>query len=378
MKVLQLASNLPVGGLETVVIDLAHGLHSSGTEVHVGCLCSLGRDPASLDGMPLWEGHATGLERSVNVRTLTALCRTIRRQGIDVIHSHNPKPLQYAVMASFLTGRPVVHTIHGVGAKGHYDSKRHVLLSRLLLSRCGRVVGVSDAVLQRIRGPFCVPEARSVLVLNGVATSDFAAPWNGGGEIAMREKQALRTELGLASEGFIIGSVGRLCAEKDYPTLVRAFARFRNNHPHSQLVIVGGGREEERIRRAAQDCALGDAFVLPGENREVRRWLWALDVFCLSSTTEGTPMTLLEAASAGLPAVATDVGGNAEVVQHGRTGLIVPAQHIDALSAAFAELAADDSKRLQYGAAAHAFIAEHYSRDAMVTQYRELYREVSL
>jgi len=192
----------------------------------------------------------------------------------------------------------------------------------------------------------------------------------------LSKRSELRSVRRIPADVFVVGTVGRLSAEKDYPLLVRAFARFRVRNPKSLLVIVGDGREEQAIRHAADECGVSEVCLLPGVQHDIPAWLQCMNVFCLSSEQEGTSVTLLEAGACGLPAVVTDVGGNGEVVQDEITGLVVPCGDADALSRAFERLAADASLREKMGRKARSRISEDYSVKRMVESYVEVYREV--
>jgi glycosyltransferase involved in cell wall biosynthesis len=364
MRVLQLVYSLPVGGLESMVLNLTAGLRQAGSACQVGCLNSLGR-PKSEAPEVVWCG-AAGRARFVSLPVLASLCTHIHREAIEVIHTHNPKALHYGVLASLCMLRPLVHTVHGVGATGHYDSALHVALTRFLLARTRFTVGVSAAVVSKIEKIYKVPPTRTKLIINGVNVKAICSP-----------RRSVRKELGLPGEALIIGSVGRLCPEKNYPLLIDAVSRLVARVPNVHLVLVGAGSSEAHIRERIAEQGLANRVTMPGVRSDVPRWLAAMDVFCLSSDTEGMPISLLEAGACGLPAVVTDVGGNAEVVNDGVTGLVVPAGGAHALQAALFRLLANPTERCAFGAAAAERIARHFSMTAMVQAYESLYRQVA-
>jgi len=182
----------------------------------------------------------------------------------------------------------------------------------------------------------------------------------------------------------VIGSVGRLSEDKDYPMLVRAFAlmqqRLSTLHgPHStvpvQLLLVGDGPDRQLIEHEAQKQGVSDVCELAGMQSDVEEWYRKMDVFCLSSVTEGCSMTLLEAGASGLPSVVTDVGGNRELVADGESGFVVPSGDESAFADALEALVEDEELRRKQGAVARARVVEQYSTRSMVATYLGLYRE---
>jgi glycosyltransferase involved in cell wall biosynthesis len=391
-RVLQLVRAFDVGGLERVVIDLLKGLAAKDVSCHVGCLSHAGAqiDLACKDG--LWVGNLGVRGR---LRTLLNLCLYVRRNRIDVIHSHNPTPHLFAAMAGLLTCTPVVHTKHG---RNYPDNPRWVRQSRLLSRFTRYVAAVSqdaaDVALDVERVP-----ARKVQVLqNGIdvdaygegkekaETGKLSRPMGdglpGGQQRSCNAEMGrgrLREEFGVSEDAFVIGSVGRFSPEKCYPMLVEAFGLFcagaeEGGRPH--LVLVGDGADRVNIEMATRRLGLMEHVTLTGMSNQVADWLRTMDIFTLSSRTEGTSITLLEAAATGLPLVVTDVGGNREIVDGGNAGVLVPPGDPKVLADAFLELARDESLRRELGAKARKRVWDRYSVGAMVDGYVQIYREV--
>ena len=368
LRVLHLLRSFQVGGLESVVVSLVNGLSLAGVECHLGCLVEAGewRDRAAAKSV--WVGR---LEQRWRLPVVLGLSRHLRRQNIGLIHSHNSQAHLYGVAASLLTGIPLVHTKHG---QNWPDDPWWVWKSRQAsrLSRC--IVAVSDDIARIVTDIERVPRGKVSVIRNGIDMERFSPEC--GTRNAECGVSEVRKKLGIPANVFVVGSVGRLAWEKNYELLVRAFGQFHRRAPGSLLVIVGEGPYRDRIQQAAVAAGVADACRLPGQSDDVAVWLQAMDVFCLSSLTEGTSITLLEAGAAGLPAIVTDVGGNAEVVVAGVTGLVVPSLDERALAQAMELLAADRGQRDHMGAAARARVIERYSVDGMVNAYANLYRSV--
>jgi len=372
-KVLHLVPSLNPGGLAKVVMDLVEGFDRRGSECWVGCLEELGQWSGDLKGCRgLWEGH---LKTRNGALVLLGLCRFLKRNGIELIHSHNPKPHVYGAAASLLTGIPLVHTKHG---RNYPGNARWVWMSRQL-SRCTRfVVAVSEDARRVVTEIEKVPVRKVRVIRNGIDAASFSLSDAERGALRRRQRQLC----GVADNAFVVGSVGRLSSEKNYPLLVEAFASFRHSMESaggpSVLVLVGEGEHRSAIEEAARRWDVSDALILPGMQKDVRAWLTGLDVFCLSSDTEGTALTLLEAAASGLPSVVTDVGGNAEVIRDRIDGIVVPAGNAEQLAAALREIRTNDQVSRRMGLSARDRIQTNYSLSQMVDGYAQLYDDIRI
>jgi glycosyltransferase involved in cell wall biosynthesis len=207
----------------------------------------------------------------------------------------------------------------------------------------------------------------------GIARQKIAVIPNGVKSPDGDTTQESRDRLGVPAGAFVVGSVGRLSREKNYPLLVRAFAALRMKCPNGFLMLVGDGEDRGRIEEVAQELGVMDSCRLPGAQTDVRPWLRAMDVFCLSSDTEGMSVALLEAGALGLPAVVTDVGSNAEIVQHGVTGYVVSVGDVCAMGQVFENLHRDAGRRHQMGQAARKRIESEYSSNVTLGKYEKLY-----
>jgi glycosyltransferase involved in cell wall biosynthesis len=216
-----------------------------------------------------------------------------------------------------------------------------------------------------------IPRKRISVIPNGIAVltnldcADSSTP----------AREELRRGLKLLVDGFVIGSVGRFAPEKNYPLLVGAFAAFHRRHPESCLVLVGDGPERGAIETAIKAAGIESACRLPGMQSDVAPWLQAMDLFCLTSLTEGVSVALLEAGAYGVPAVATAVGGNVEIIENGVTGLLVDPGSHPSVTDAFERLHEDVDLRAAMGKKAREKVALKYSQRATLDMYERLYGE---
>jgi glycosyltransferase involved in cell wall biosynthesis len=243
-----------------------------------------------------------------------------------------------------------------------------MIANRLLLGRRDRVVGVGQAVCDALVRNEGIPPGRVGLVYNGIDLGRFA------NDSSLRAP--VRRELGLAAEDLVILQVARLDYLKDHATAVRTVRRVAQQRPDARLVLVGEGPEGPKIRELVGRASLTDRVLSLGLRHDVPRLLAAADLVLLTSISEGIPLTLIEAMAAGLPVVATRVGGVGEVVEDGKTGLLAPAGDDAGLARHLLRLAGAPGEAREMGRLGRARAAAFFSEGVMHDRYSELYREM--
>ena len=239
-------------------------------------------------------------------------------------------------------------------------------LNRLLLRRLThRFVAVSDDVRERLAVYEGLPRAAIEVVPNGVPRPTALAP---------AARAALRASLGLPVDAFVVGTVGRFDPIKNLPLLVDALARAAPQLPRLRALLVGDGAELAAVRQRVAAAALDDRVCFTGFRADARELTQCMDLFVLSSHSEGLSIALLDAQAAGVPAAVTAVGGNPDVVVHGETGWVVAPGDAAALAAAIVAGGGDARLCAGLGAAAVRRHAERFDWEAMLRRYRELYR----
>lgn len=366
-RVAHIVLSLQPGGLERVVLQLVERMDRSRFDPIVVALEERGALAAELDrlGVPM---HVFPRKRGFDVQVLSDLVNLFEEQRIALVHTHNPSPHVYGSFAASIVRsrgllRPsVIHTKHG---RNHPDDGRRVMVNRVAAAFSDRVVAVSeDARTVAIEVERIEPH-RLVVIRNGVDTTKVC-PGDGA---------SARRTLGVADDAFHVGCVARLSFEKDHATLLEAFSILRARVPRAHLTLVGDGALRRELEESAERLGARDAVTFVGFTDDVASLLPSFDVFALASRTEGTSLTLLEAASAGLPIVATRVGGNAEIVVDGESGLLVPVGEPRAFAEALEALAMRADRR-QMGARGRADVVARYELGKMVAAYDTLYTEV--
>lgn len=359
--VLHVVHSLNVGGAEKLVFDLARRTDPGRFAVSVACLDAAGAlaVPLTAAGIPV-----EVLERrpGLDARLVQRLRRLIVRHGASVVHAHQYTPFFYGVAAARLAGAACVFTEHG---RHHPDVRKPKrVAANQVLSRLTRAtVAVSEFTRRALIDNDGFPPERVRVLYNGVETSRRAPV----------ERDAARAALGLPLDVPVLGLCARLSPEKNLGMLVEGFAQIRQRHPGARLVIAGDGpaRADVEARIAALDLA--GVVHLPGFVSDVPGLMPALDVFALTSFTEGTSVTLLEAMFAGRPAVVTEVGGNPEIVVEGVTGHLVASQDTHAFADRICGLFEAPARAQALGAAGRARVLERFTFDGMVKAYEALY-----
>jgi glycosyltransferase involved in cell wall biosynthesis len=356
MRIVHVVHCLDVGGQERLILSLSRALVSRGHEVHVVSLTPNGALRAEFGAIRV---HDVPRRPGVDLLIVPRLAALFRRLRADVVHTHNPSPFFPAVPAARLAGvRRVVHTKHGANIYG----PRALWASRVLVRGLSALVAVSKETAETARTKERAPERLLHVVPNGIPLADF------GPNVEARAR--IRRELGIPDEAFVVGTVGRLAVEKDYPLLVRAMAPLLGEGV--RLVLVGEGAARRDIE-AAIDERIRPYVVLTGARRDVPDLLASFDVFSLTSKTEGLPLAVPEAMTCALPVVATAVGGLPSIVPED-TGMLVPYGDAQGLTRAFDRLRGDAELRRAMGERARAYALATFSLESMTDAYEALYQ----
>lgn len=304
LHVLELLGNAIVGGMETFVTRLVGALPQDA--FRVTALCP-------------FEGHVSDALRDAGADVVIAPVRDdpawltvqlataiVHDEAVDVLHAHLANAHVLGALVSALTERPCLATIHGRTVP-MLDFEAHRLTDAMHVSV------VCRAAYSHARA-IGVARDRLHLIPNGVPAPDASA-----------DSTALATSLGLAADVPLVGYVGRLSPEKGPELFVRMAWQLAAKHPRAAFVIIGDGPMRERLREDVRVLGIGDRVHFAGERRDVLALLPSLTVVVVPSRTEGMPLALMEAMAAGLPVVATSVGGIPELIQHLQTGLLVGA-----------------------------------------------------
>lgn len=366
VRVLLVTTSLMRGGAETQVFLLARAFRTRGHEVRVVSMLdpvAYGAELAEL-GIELTSlGMAQG---RADPRALARLAAIVRRWRPDVVHSHMVHANLLARAARPFAWAPVqISTAHGLTEGGRWRYVAYRItdpLCTLTTHVCGRCV--DRYVELRV-----APRRKMMVVPNGIEVDAFAPPEG--------SREALRAELGLDGR-YAWLAVGRLDVEKDYGTMLRAAAALRGTAPPFSVLVAGDGPELDRLLAEREALGLSPTDVrFLGARTDVPELMAAADGYLMTSVSEALPLVLLEASAAGLPMVATDVGGTSEIVRDGRTGLLAHAGDPDDVAAAMRRLVdVGEAGRRTMGDEARSFVREAFNIEGVADRWIALYAEL--
>lgn len=366
LDVLAVIDHLVLGGAEMLLGQFAAAAPRAGIRLRVAYFEDDAGSPAA---EPL---RAVGIE-PVNLavsgrpsgRHLRAMRRHIRAVRPDIVHTHLGAADLIGGIASRTLGVPAVSTIHAVPQQRVGVERAKDALFSFSQRHCvARVIAVSESARSAYLEQHPGMGERVVRIHNGIDVM----PATGSGP-------AVRRELGIGADDLLVGMVSALREEKGHDVAIAAIARLRERFPRLRLLIVGEGYCAPEITRLA--APLGDSVILAGRRTDVPRVLDALDVCLHPSHMEAFPTTLIEALAASVPVLATAVGGIPEIIDDGRTGVLVPAPpDPDVLAAALGGLLTDAERRRAFADAGRRAYVQSFTADPWVARTRSLYDAV--
>ena len=364
MKALLLCQNLNVGGAEELVLGASAHLGAVGVDAGVGAVSRRGpvAEEIARAGLPV---HlAPGQPGPRDPAAFVRLVRLLRREAPDVVHTYLLNANLYGRLAAIAAGVPLVLAAEQNVYRD--KSRRHAAMERLLAARTFRVVACCRAVGEFYRRQVGLDPRKIAVVYNAVRFGPLPTTANRAPALA---------RLGLDPDALVLGTLGRLAEQKGHHVLLRALARLAPMFPRLALMIAGEGPLRAELEAEAEQLGARDRVHFVGVRRDRETLYAAIDVFVLPSLWEGLSLALIEAMGAGRPIVATDVGGNPEVVEDGRTGLIVPPNEPASLADALASLLADADRRVALGSRASGVARTRFSIERHVGEVAALYHQ---
>jgi sugar transferase (PEP-CTERM/EpsH1 system associated) len=360
---------LAVGGLENGLVNMINAMPAQRYRHAIVCLTDhtdfrdrIHRSDVEIIALYKKEGYSLEIYRR--------MWKVLRSLRPAIVHTRNLPTMEFSWIAALAGVRARVHSEHG---RDMYDlhgaNTKYNILRRAMRPVIGHYIAVSQDLEQWLRGCVGVQRDRLTQIYNGVDSRRFH-PRAGGRSIV--------APAGFFSEGIVgIGTVGRMQSVKDQLTLTKAFVRLLQEEPAwkctARLVLVGDGPLRQTCLNVLEQAGVRDLAWVPGEREDVPEILRTLDIFVLPSLGEGISNTILEAMATGLPVIATDVGGNSELVVHGQTGVLVPSADPWRMAQALRAYLADPDLRDTHGRAGRRMVEERFGIDAMVQGYLRVY-----
>jgi glycosyltransferase involved in cell wall biosynthesis len=366
MNILHVTFDMRIGGTEMVIKNLIEGNTDPSKHMSIFCIESpLGPwgEQLKKKGVPIsTKARTPGFDVSI----ITAIRKHIKHHKIDVVHCHQYTPWVYGTMAALFTPTKVVFTEHGRFYPDSTTWKRK-LVNPLLSCFTHAVTAISEATKQAVSKFEYIPSNKIKTIYNGIKPLDSDTA----------KTLALKSELGFSTEANVLGTVARLDPIKNHVMLLHAFSIVCDQIPDAYLVIVGDGEMRQTLELLSEQLNIGKHVRFVGYKTNPTDYINLFDVFVLSSLSEGTSMTLLEAMSLSKPCVVTDAGGNPEIVKHNVSGLVVENDNAKAFANAIITLLEDPQQQAIMATQARQIFDEKFDVKCMNAAYRELYENIS-
>jgi glycosyltransferase involved in cell wall biosynthesis len=383
ITVLRVIARLNMGGPSLHVAYLTAGLRERGYETTlVAGTLARGEDSMAFVaqelGIDVLRIEQLGREISP-LRDLMAtmrLARVIRRERPQILHTHTAKAGTVGRLAAILAGsrRPpvVVHTFHGHVLRGYFGPTRSrffLALERWLAAHTTALIAVGPQVRDDLVALGVAPAERFTVIRLGIELEDRVRASADG-------RAETRRYLGLPSDRFVVGWVGRMTAVKRTEDILDAFRRLRENGVDACLCMVGDGPDRERLERRASEVGVIRDTLFLGYQEDVAPYYAAFDALVLPSANEGTPVSVIEALAAETPVVATRVGGVPDVVRDGEEGFLVETGDTRELAERLTRLAHDPALRQRLGRSGRDRVLKRYAVERLLDDVDRLYREL--
>jgi glycosyltransferase involved in cell wall biosynthesis len=360
-KILNLTFDMRIGGTEQVIKNLIEGANTNEFENSIFCIES----PVGPFGKMLMDKgiiiHSEARQPGFDLQLVKNIRKYIKHHKIDILHCHQYTPWVYGTIAAMFTKTKIVFTEHG---RFYPDSStwKRKLLNPLLNLFTDSVVAISEATKQALVEFENIPRRSIDVIYNGIA------------ELKVDNEKVKQLKLALElDDKIILGTIARFDPIKNHKMMLRAFANISIQHANAVLVIVGDGDERTNLENLVDELEIKDKVIFTGYNPNPQHYLAMMDIYLLSSFSEGTSMTLLEAMSLGKPCIVTDAGGNTEIIKHKENGLVTGNDNLEQFTDCCNQLIADIVKQKLYGEAGRKIFEENFSLNNMLNRYRAFY-----
>jgi glycosyltransferase involved in cell wall biosynthesis len=363
IHVMQATFGMSIGGMERVIADLCRYVDPERYRFTVCCLSVRGpiADEVEADGIPVI--YCENQTRFGKYMRGFELGRLLRRERVDILHTHNTTAFIDGLIGARIAGVPImIHTDH---CKNYPIERRWMVAENVASRLVDKVVAVSNHTREELLHYEGLAPDKVTVIHNGINPRPPVGPG----------VAALRREFGFTPDQFIVGTVGRLEPQKGLDLLLASVPVIAATHPNARFVIVGGGTLEAELKEQARTLGILDRVIFTGWRTDAVALMDMIDCFVQTSNFEGLPMVLLEAMSLGKPIIACGVGGVPEVVEHEHTGLTVHTRAADDFGRAVIRLISDRELTARFGRQARARYEERFTAQTMASSYQQLYEQ---
>jgi glycosyltransferase involved in cell wall biosynthesis len=357
-----ICQHLTMGGAEELVLGIATHLPTDRYELRVLCLSEQGVIADELRAAGVRVDVLPGEPGPRDTRAFARLVAHLRGWRPHIVHTFLLNAVLYGRLAAIVAGVPLIFAAE----QNIYLHKasRHALMERILAKRTCRIIACCHAVSDFYQRQVKVPPAKLVVILNAVRYEQF---------LPLPSRAASHAALGLDPDLPTVGLIGRLTRQKGHDVLLHAVRKLKKSYPQLQVVIAGQGEARPGLETLARELEIERNIHFVGLRRDREHLYGAFDVFALPSRWEGLSLALAEAVGAGIPTVATDVGGNREVIESDCSGLLVPGDDPTALAMALERLLGDHELRRRLSERGIVEVRPRFGIDRHVQQLDALY-----
>ena len=380
IKVLRIIARLNIGGPARHVIILNSGLNKKRFSSHLvagavsegeGDITHMARE---MDIEPL---IIPELRREIkpynDFKTFIKLFRLIRRLRPDIVHTHTAKAGALGRIAAILNRVPIrIHTFHGHVFHSYFGRIKtgiFMVIERILALFTNRIVVIGRSQFNDVRDRYRIAhhDKCSIIPL-GLDLQPF---------LNSTEDRGIRRELSIDKDTLLVGIVGRLVNVKNHKMFLDVVKKVKSEAPDIKVkfIIVGGGDLEKKLKSYAGKQRIDDVTIFTGWRTDLVLLYKALDIVCLTSLNEGTPISLIEAMASGKPVLSTDVGGVRDVIADDSLGLLSPSNNVDRYSLNLISLLRDGGKREELGRNAREFVLKRFSKKRLIDDIEKLYEK---
>lgn len=353
--------DLAIGGLQQVIVNLCKTIDRNRFHVSVLCLRSLGEFAPDVEklGIKVILLPQTG---RTDYFSFLKVAKILRKEKIEVIHTHNTQPFIDGTLGALLSGvKKIVHTDH---ARNFPDKMRYMIAERIAAIFADHIVAVSDHTANNLINYEKIPKQKICVIPNGIDGDHFRQ------SIDVAAQKAI---FNIPPESPVIGLGVRLSEQKGITYLLAAMPAILSHHPDTILLIAGSGPLETQLLQMAIKLGIDSSVRFVGPLTDIRKLLCVLDLYVLPSLWEGLPMVIIEAMAAGIPVIATDVGGTAMAINNEYNGILVPPTHQEALSENIVALLGNHELRALFVKRSAALFRNNFEAYIMAERYMVLY-----
>lgn len=360
-RIMQITHDLSIGGLQQVVVNLCRTIDRTRFDISVLCLRSSGVLASEIEKMGITV-FCLPQTKKTDYFAFLKIADLLRKEKIDIIHTHNTQPLIDGTLGALLAGVPrIIHTDHG---RKFPDKKKYMFAEKIMSLFIHKYVGVSEQTTRDVINFEKISPRKTTTIINGIDYRQFDITIN-----SVNKKK----ELNITSSGPVIGVVARLSEVKGVQYLIKAMPAIIEKISDAVLVIVGDGPLGDKLKDDVLRLGIEGNVVFTGARLDTPELFKIFDLYVLPSESEGLPMVLLEAMASCCPIIAADVGGVSTVIQHKENGFLIAPGMPDLIAQSVINLLLNKEEKKKYAESGLVIFMKRFRAEIMTQHYEQLY-----